>query len=262
MTDVSEGETQPPAALRAEIVTVGTELLLGQIVDSNSSWIAEQLASIGVGVHFATKVGDNHGRMVEAFRLALSRADAVVITGGLGPTQDDITREAIAEVTGRPLSPDADVTAVLERIFGGRGREMARSNLRQADVPEGATVIPMVMGTAPGLIVPAGEGKVIYAVPGVPAEMKEMVPTRRLARSRRADGRDRGHQVTDAQVLGSVGVAPRRDARAGVRLARGFGYDHARVPRRRGGRAGAAHGARGGRSRGGGVARRRGGAVP
>ncbi|MBX7159633.1 MAG: competence/damage-inducible protein A [Acidimicrobiia bacterium] len=160
--------------MRAEIVTVGTELLLGQIVDTNSAWLAERLASLGVDVHWQTKVGDNHGRMCEAFRLALGRADAVVVTGGLGPTQDDITREAVSEVTGRPLVRDPEVVALLERIFGGLGREMAASNLRQADVPEGATPILMRVGTAPGLIVPAGDAKVVYALPGVPHEMKEM----------------------------------------------------------------------------------------
>lgn len=159
--------------MRAEIVTVGTELLLGQIVDTNSAWLAERLAGLGVDVNWQTKVGDNHGRMCEAFRLALGRADAVVVTGGLGPTQDDVTREAIAEVSGRPLQRDPEIAALLERIFAGIGREMAVSNLRQADVPEGASVIPMRVGTAPGLVVPAGDG-VVYALPGVPHEMKEM----------------------------------------------------------------------------------------
>lgn len=163
--------------MRAEIVTVGTELLLGQIVDTNSAWLAERLAGLGVDVNWQTKVGDNHGRMCEAFRLALGRADAVVVTGGLGPTQDDVTREAIAEVTGRPLRRDPEIVEMLERIFAGLGREMAASNLRQADVPEGASTIPMRVGTAPGLVVPEREGGgdgVFYLLPGVPHEMKEM----------------------------------------------------------------------------------------
>lgn len=160
--------------MRVEVVTVGTELLLGQIIDTNSAWLAERLAALGVDVNYQTKVGDNHGRMCEAFRLALDRADAVVATGGLGPTQDDVTREAIAEVTGRRLRRDPEIVELLERIFGGLGREMAGSNLRQADVPEGASTIPMRVGTAPGLIVPAGPDGVIYALPGVPHEMKEM----------------------------------------------------------------------------------------
>ena len=164
--------------MRAEIVTVGTELLLGQIVDTNSAWLAERLAGLGVDVNWQTKVGDNHGRMCEAFRLALDRADAVVVTGGLGPTQDDVTREAVAEVTGRPLRRDPVIVELLERIFAAIGREMAASNLRQADVPAGATTIPMKVGTAPGLVVPAGGGGdgdgVFYLLPGVPHEMKEM----------------------------------------------------------------------------------------
>lgn len=170
--------------MRAEIVTVGTEILLGQIVDTNSSWLAERLAGIGVDLLYTTTVGDNMRRMVDVFSCARDRSDAVIVTGGLGPTQDDITREALAEVCGRPLGRDGAIAAEIERIFTSRGREMAESNLRQADVPEGATVIPLRWGTAPGLMVPAwpdgqappgrDRGCVFYAVPGVPAEMKEM----------------------------------------------------------------------------------------
>jgi nicotinamide-nucleotide amidase len=156
------------------VVAVGTELLLGQVVDTNSAWIGEQLALAGIDCHFQVKVGDNQARVVEALRIALGRADAVIACGGLGPTQDDITREAIAEVMGVPLRRDAAVAEVIRRMFGERGRHMTDNNLRQADVPEGATVIPQAVGTAPGLICPVGD-KVIYAVPGVPHEMREMV---------------------------------------------------------------------------------------
>ncbi len=163
--------------MRAEIVTVGTELLLGQIVDTNSSWIAEQLAMHGVHVHYQTKVGDNPARMIEVFRIAIERAGAVIVTGGLGPTQDDITRDAIAEVCGRPLVRDEAVADRIRKMFASRGRDMPESNLSQADVPDGAGVIEQRIGTAPGLIVPvAGDAdRVFYAVPGVPAEMREMV---------------------------------------------------------------------------------------
>ncbi|MBV8160003.1 MAG: competence/damage-inducible protein A [Acidimicrobiia bacterium] len=160
--------------MRCEVVAVGTELLLGQIVDTNSAWIGEHLALIGVDSHFQTKVGDNQARIVLAIREALARAEAVVVCGGLGPTQDDITRDAIAEVMNVPLHRDAEMIETIRGFFGARGREMADSNMRQADIPEGATFIPQTRGTAPGLVCPVGH-KVVYAVPGVPHEMREMM---------------------------------------------------------------------------------------
>jgi competence/damage-inducible protein CinA-like protein len=160
--------------MRCEVLAVGTELLLGQVVDTNSAWIGEQLAAAGVDSHYQVKVGDNQDRIVGCIRQALARSDAVICCGGLGPTQDDITREAIAEVLGVPLEVDEEVAARIEQIFGARGRRMALNNLRQAEVPRGATVIPQVRGTAPGLICRLGD-RSIYAVPGVPHEMREMV---------------------------------------------------------------------------------------
>ncbi len=160
--------------MRCEVIAVGTELLLGQIVDTNSSWIGEQLALAGIDSHFQTKVGDNLGRMVSCLRLALDRSDAVILCGGLGPTQDDITREAIAEVMGVSLIRRPEIGEHIKKMFEQRGREMAPSNLRQADVPEGAALIKEMPGTAPGLICPIGE-QVIYAVPGVPHEMRSML---------------------------------------------------------------------------------------
>jgi nicotinamide-nucleotide amidase len=164
--------------MKCEVVAVGTELLLGQIVDTNSSWIGEQLALVGIDSHFQTKVGDNLDRMVGALRQALERSDAVIVCGGLGPTQDDITRNAIAEVMGVALVRDPEIVEKIHAMFGGRGREMPDNNLLQADVPVGATVNPAMPGTAPGLMCPltgADEGKIIYAVPGVPWEMQQMV---------------------------------------------------------------------------------------
>ncbi len=160
--------------MRAEVVAVGTELLLGQIVDTNSSWIGEQLARSGIDCHFQTKVGDNLDRMVLAMRAALARSDAVLVCGGLGPTQDDITREAIAVVMNVPLELDEDILARIRTMFASRGRAMATNNARQAEVPVGASVIEQRIGTAPGLICPVGQ-KVIYAMPGVPYEMHEMM---------------------------------------------------------------------------------------
>ncbi|MGA2836620.1 MAG: competence/damage-inducible protein A [Acidimicrobiales bacterium] len=159
--------------MRVEIVAVGTELLLGQIADTNSQWLGEHLAALGVGSHFHQAVGDNHDRIVLAIRTALARSDGVIVCGGLGPTHDDITRDAIAEVMNVPLVRDDEVVAKIRTMFASRGREMPGSNLRQADVPEGATVIPQTKGTAPGLICPVGH-KVVYAVPGVPYEMSDM----------------------------------------------------------------------------------------
>jgi nicotinamide-nucleotide amidase len=160
--------------MRCEVLAVGTELLLGQVVDTNSAWIGEQLALAGIDSYFQVKVGDNRGRIVTAIRQALARSDALICCGGLGPTQDDITRDAIADVLGVPLELDEAVVARIEQLFARRGRPMALNNLRQAEVPRGATVIPQVRGTAPGLICPLGD-RVIYAVPGVPTEMREMV---------------------------------------------------------------------------------------
>src|SRR5207302_4444027 len=162
------------STVRAEVVAVGTELLLGQIVDTNSSWLGERLALAGIDSFFQTKVGDNQARIVLALRSALARSDAVIVCGGLGPTQDDITRDAVAEVMNVPLRRDEQMVENIRAFFGGRGRQMADSNMRQADLPEGATFIPQTRGTAPGLICPVGH-KVVYAIPGVPHEMEEMM---------------------------------------------------------------------------------------
>jgi len=160
--------------MRCEVVAIGTELLLGQIVDTNSAWIGEQLAIAGIDCHYQVKVGDNQTRIVTAIRQALARSDAVICCGGLGPTKDDITRESIAEVLGVPLDLDDDIAVRIEEMFSRRGRRMSANNLRQAEVPRGATPIPQVRGTAPGLICRLGD-RSIYAVPGVPHEMREMV---------------------------------------------------------------------------------------
>jgi nicotinamide-nucleotide amidase len=160
--------------MRCSVVAVGTELLLGQIVDTNSSWIGEQLAANGIDSLLQVKVGDNHQRIVDVVRSALVEADAVIMCGGLGPTHDDLTREAIAEVMGVDLVLHDDIAQVIRNIFESRGRRMADNNLQQAMVPVGATVIHQTRGTAPGLMCPVGD-KVIYAVPGVPHEMQDMM---------------------------------------------------------------------------------------
>jgi nicotinamide-nucleotide amidase len=159
--------------VRVEIVAVGTELLLGQIPDTNSQWLGEQLAAHGIASQFHQHVGDNHERILLAFRTALARSDAVIVCGGLGPTQDDITRAALAEVMNVPLERDEGIVEKIRAMFGARGRTMPENNLLQADVPRGATIIPQTRGTAPGLICAVGQ-KVVYAVPGVPYEMTDM----------------------------------------------------------------------------------------
>ncbi len=173
--------------LRCDVVAVGTELLLGQVVDTNSAWIGEQLALSGIDSLHQTKVGDNVGRIVDELRLVLSRADAVIVCGGLGPTHDDLTREAIAEIMGVEMSLDDGVARVIRDMFESRGRRMSENNLRQAMVPEGATVIAQTRGTAPGLICPVGD-QVIYAVPGVPHEMRDMLERALLPDLRRRAG--------------------------------------------------------------------------
>jgi nicotinamide-nucleotide amidase len=159
--------------MRCNVVAIGTELLLGQINDTNSSWLGEQLAAAGIESHLQLKVGDNLVRMEDAIAVALVDADAVIICGGLGPTHDDLTREAIASIMGTELVHDESVAGVIREMFARRGRVMSDNNLRQALVPAGAAVIAQTRGTAPGLVCPVGE-KVIYAVPGVPHEMKDM----------------------------------------------------------------------------------------
>ncbi len=160
--------------MRCEVIAVGSELLLGQIVDTNSSWMGQRLALAGIDSHYQTKVGDNLERIKGALRIALSRSDAVIMCGGLGPTQDDITRQAIAEVMNVPLVRDEAIVERIRKMFEGRGRTMAENNALQGDVPVGASIIEQVRGTAPGLICPLGH-KVVYAVPGVPHEMTEMM---------------------------------------------------------------------------------------
>jgi competence/damage-inducible protein CinA-like protein len=164
--------------MRCDVVAVGTELLLGQIVDSNSALIGERLAAHGIASRLQVKVGDNVGRIERVFRQMLEQADALIVCGGLGPTHDDVTREAIAAVMGVELVLDEDVADVIRDLFAQMRRQMAENNLRQAQVPAGAIVIPQRRGTAPGLICPFrldGNDRVIYAMPGVPDEMEEML---------------------------------------------------------------------------------------
>jgi nicotinamide-nucleotide amidase len=167
--NISEGDI-----VKAEIVAVGTELLLGQIVDTNSAHIARQLTTVGLDVHFKSTVGDNLDRIKSTLQTALSRSDVVITTGGIGPTLDDLTRDAIAEVTGRPLTFQPHLFQQIEHFFTRLGRPVGENNRRQAYIPEGAIPIENPVGTAPGFIVEQ-DGRAIICVPGVPHEMRHFM---------------------------------------------------------------------------------------
>lgn len=158
----------------ADIITIGTELLLGQLVDTNTAAIAASLAEIGVDVFRETSVGDNEARIAQAVSEALARADVVICAGGLGPTVDDVTREAVAAATGRPLELAQPVVEDLRAFFASLGRQMSPNNARQAMFPRGATVIDNPHGTAPGFFL-EHEGKIIVVMPGPPREMEPML---------------------------------------------------------------------------------------
>jgi len=160
--------------MRAEILCVGTELLLGQIIDTNAAYIAGQLSRAGIDVHRKQTAGDNLERIVDCIRGAMSRADVLLITGGLGPTTDDMTREAIALALDVPLIHHQELEDELRDFFKSRQINMVESTFRQAYLPEGATAIPNSNGTAPG-VQWEHDGKMIFAVPGVPREMKAML---------------------------------------------------------------------------------------
>ncbi len=161
--------------MKAEIVGVGTEILLGQICNDNAQWMSERLAEIGVDVMHHQAVGDNRERIAGAFRIALSHADVLLVTGGLGPTQDDITREGLSDALEVPLVRRPEIEAFLRDRFRRYGRTMPEMNLQQADVLEGGRYILPERGTAPGLAFETKDGKRVYAVAGVPAEMREMM---------------------------------------------------------------------------------------
>jgi len=160
--------------VNAEIITTGTELLLGQIIDTNSIYIGKRLAELGIDLYYKTAVGDNVARVKQAISIALDRSDVAIMTGGLGPTVDDITRDAIAEFAGRKLIIDRNTMLKIERYFAGRNIKMPESNKVQAYIPEGALIIENKVGTAPGFIV-EHNSKIIIAMPGVPDEMDPMM---------------------------------------------------------------------------------------
>lgn len=186
-----------------EVIAVGTELLLGQIVNSNAAVIAGRLAEEGFDAHYQVVVGDNEARLVDALATALGRADAVIVTGGIGPTQDDLTREAICVSTGRAMQFSDDYARRLRARWEATGRVMPDSNLRQAEYPEGAEQLPNMKGTAPGLAL-LHEDTWIFALPGVPQEMLMLLDDEVMPRLRRTAG---GPAVVKSRLLRSWGMS-------------------------------------------------------
>ena len=157
--------------MNAEIVSIGTELLLGEINDTNATWIAQQLKDIGVNLFYRSTVGDNEARITAVLKLAMSRADIVITTGGLGPTVDDMTRQGVASAVGQPLEFHEDLMREIEAKFARFNAKMTPNNRLQAMLPQGATVIDNPVGTAPSFRCDMPDGAII-SLPGVPREMK------------------------------------------------------------------------------------------
>jgi nicotinamide-nucleotide amidase len=184
-----------------EVIAVGTELLLGQITNSNASHIGASLAEHGLDAHYQQVVGDNLERVSASIRTAVDRSDAVIITGGIGPTRDDLTREAVCDATGRAMVFDAGYAERLRGWWAQRGREMPESNLRQAEHPEGAELLANPKGTAPGLALDH-DGTLIFCVPGVPQEMEHLLAEEVLPRIVARSG---GHAVVESTLLRTWG---------------------------------------------------------
>jgi nicotinamide-nucleotide amidase len=159
--------------VKAEIIATGTELLLGEVTDTNTSFLAQQLASLGIDLYFTSSVGDNYERLLGALQCAWERSDIILTTGGLGPTQGDITRDAIAGLLGEKMEVDPALKASMQKFFSERGIEMTANNLKQAMLIPSSRVIPNPRGTAPGWWVER-EGRIVIAMPGPPGEMQPM----------------------------------------------------------------------------------------
>lgn len=186
----------------AEIVAVGTELLLGQIANTNAQWLSETLASVGINVHHHAVVGDNLGRVEKQFRISGERADVIIITGGLGPTEDDLTREAFQQITGMEIIEHEPSMKQIEAYFKKQNTGMTPNNRKQARVFTGADVIENQTGMAPGMIVPY-ENKTWIFLPGVPREMKRMMRNDVLPYLQNMPG---GDSVIKSVMLRFIGI--------------------------------------------------------
>jgi nicotinamide-nucleotide amidase len=188
--------------VKAEILTIGDELLRGEIVDTNKSFLSERLVSIDVETRFHASVRDNPDDMTDAFRRAAARSDAVIVSGGLGPTRDDLTSEVLARAFGLRLVRSAAALDAIRGFFRGLGREMTENNAKQADFPEGAEVLPNPIGTAPGFLLEA-QGTPFFCLPGVPRELTRMTDEQVLPRLARRAG---GGAVVRARLLRTFGT--------------------------------------------------------
>ena len=159
-----------------ELISVGTEILLGNIVNTNAAYLSEKCAALGLSCYYQDVVGDNEERLCDTIRMALSRADILLLSGGLGPTQDDLTKEAAAKVMGKPMYLHEESRAALQKFFEERGMEITDNNWKQAMMPEGCIVVDNPNGTAPGVIM-AENGKHVILMPGPPNEMIPMFET-------------------------------------------------------------------------------------
>ncbi|MFZ5643188.1 MAG: CinA family nicotinamide mononucleotide deamidase-related protein [Bacillota bacterium] len=163
--------------MKAEVIFTGTELLLGQILNTNAQYLQQNLAALGVDLYFQVTVGDNLERLIEAITQASKRADLVIIGGGLGPTEDDLSREALSGTVGIPLEENEQARAITERFFKDRGIDMSANNLKQALAPAGSIILDNPVGTAPGLVL-EHNSTLYFLVPGPPGEFKEMISNR------------------------------------------------------------------------------------
>ena len=189
-------------AIIAEIVTTGTEILLGDIVDTNAAWIAQQLREAGVNLYYKTTVGDNEPRVRGVIEQSMARCDAIIVTGGLGPTVDDITRQAIANATGRTLVLHEGALATLKQRFERFGAQLTENNIQQAYVPQDSILIENPIGTAPGFIVET-ERCAVIALPGVPREMKRLMADTVLPYLRRKAGES---GIIRRRILRTIGI--------------------------------------------------------
>ena len=205
---------------RAEIIAIGSELVSGQGLDTNSQWLSRELGSVGISVAFHTTIGDELDDHVSAFRIAADRAGLVIMTGGLGPTQDDLTREALAALAGVPLREDPASLEAIAAMFARRNRPMAERNKVQALFPEGAEPLPNRVGTAPGIWMELG-ATTFACLPGIPSEMRVMFQEQVLPRMQRAGLDQPDHRPSQDQPVrpGRVGHRGRGDGPDGPRIA-------------------------------------------